>query len=327
MTKQGIERKTGCVILKKLIEIRDMKNWIYTMIGLLTLCACQPKQASNKNVTDIDSAMQAQVLALLQTKMEETKAYDGLVMVMEAATGKLCVWAGLQQTAEGLYKENPQCMERHKLGYMRAMPYLAALETGKVEMTDTVDVGNGILVREGDTIRDSSWSRGGYGSITRTRALEVASNVAEYLTLEEAFGQDKEAFHWQLQAMGCDISMTPLQMLTFCNKVATKGQIAQTENINSLQEAMKSVVEQGFGKFARSKKVDVAGVTDYFTLHDEEDISFYLQFCGYVPTEHPRYSILTALCKRRNDGVPPSSGVMAGGLFRQVVDSVLFVKE
>ena len=298
------------------------------MVGLLTLCACQPKQAGHKSMMDIDSMLQAQVQALLQEKMEETRAYEGLVMVMEAATEKLCAWSGLERTEEGAYRENPRCMERHKLNYMQATAYLAALETGKVKMADTVDVGNGILVREGGSIRDGNRFRGGYGRITRAQALEVASDVAEYLTLEEAFGQDKEAFHRQLQNIGCGVSMTPLQMLAFCNNVAAGGQVAQAENISSLREAMRSVVEQGFGKFARSKKVDVAGVTDYFVLHDDNGAgACYLQFCGYAPAERPQYSILVALCKRRNDGVPPSSGIMAGDLFRQVVDSALFKKE
>lgn len=40
------------------------------MVGLLTLCACQPKQAGHKSMMDIDSMLQAQVQALLQEKME-----------------------------------------------------------------------------------------------------------------------------------------------------------------------------------------------------------------------------------------------------------------
>lgn len=125
-----------------------MKYALYAIIGMLTLSACQPKPVEKeKPLEEIDSTMQAQVQTLLKDKMEETLAYAGQVLVMDAATGKMRVCAGWLRTKEGTYQEAPKCMDRYPLYYMRSAAFLAAMQTGKVKLTDTVDVGNGIYVR------------------------------------------------------------------------------------------------------------------------------------------------------------------------------------
>ena len=306
-----------------------MKYVLYAMIGLLALSACQPKPADKgKPLEEIDSTMQAQVQTLLKDKMEETHAYAGQVLVMDAATGKMRVCAGWLRTKDGTYQEAPKCMDRYPLYYMRSTAFLAAMQTGKVKLTDTVNVGNGIYVRGTDTIRDGNSHRGGYGPITYERALSVESNVAHVKMLEKAFGTDTAAFRKGLRDLGGDRLMTTLQMLGFCRQVASGGEIAAKEHLASMRQAMCLSMEVGFGKPAQPEKVQAAGLTDIFRFRDETtgELSNYLQFCGYVPAEHPQYCILVSLCKKRNDGVPPSSGLMAGDLFKQVVDSVLFVE-
>ena len=122
--------------------------------------------------------------------------------------------------------------------------------------------------------------------------------------------------------------MTTLQMLGFCRQVAIGGEIAPKEHLASMRQAMCLSMDNGFGKPARSEKVQAAGLTDTFRFRDQTtgELSNYLQFCGYVPADHPQYCILVSLCKKRNDGVPPSSALMAGDLFKQVVDSALYTK-
>ena len=68
------------------------------MIGLLALSACQPKPATKEKPLEIDNTMQAQVQTLLKDKMEETRAYAGQVLVMNAATRKMQVCAGWLRT-------------------------------------------------------------------------------------------------------------------------------------------------------------------------------------------------------------------------------------
>ena len=61
---------------------------------------------------------------------------------------------------------------------MQGVSLLAALETGKVKMSDRVNVGNGIYVCTGDTVFDHNWHRGGYGEITVKQGLASGSNLS-----------------------------------------------------------------------------------------------------------------------------------------------------
>ena len=80
-----------------------MKYVLYAIIGWLALSACQPKPADKeKLLEEIDSTMQVQVQTLLKDKMEETRAYAGQVLVIDAATGKMRVCAGFKDEGQNL---------------------------------------------------------------------------------------------------------------------------------------------------------------------------------------------------------------------------------
>ena len=54
------------------------------------------------------------------------------------------------------------------------------METGKVKLSDTINVGNGILAIGRDTLYDHNWHRGGYGKITVEQGFGLESNIANY---------------------------------------------------------------------------------------------------------------------------------------------------
>ena len=120
-------------------------------------------------------------------------------------------------------------------------------------------------------------------------------------------------------------------MLTFYNAIANSGkmvqpqlykdsttvinpQIASQANIDSLKQALKYVVTDGLGQPAKPNKIQVAGETGTIQL---EDGSYIVEFCGYFPVDAPQYSIIVSIHK---DGLPASGGLMAGDVFRQIVD-------
>ena len=51
---------------------------------------------------------------------------------------------------------------------MHPLSLLAALETGKVNVSDKVDTGNGIYQVHGRELKDHNWHRGGYGCLLYT---------------------------------------------------------------------------------------------------------------------------------------------------------------
>ena len=151
---------------------------------------------------------------------------------------------------------------------------------------------------------------------------------AYFVTPKDSVWSDT-AFAWF--CIGYNQTITPIQMLTFYNAIANSGkmvqaqlyknstmvinpQIANQTNIDGLKQALEYVVTDGLGQPAKSDKVQVAGKTGTVQL---EDGSYIVEFCGYFPANAPQYSIIVSIHK---DGLPASGGLMAGDVFRQIVD-------
>lgn len=92
---------------------------------------------------------------------------------------------------KGKTAQNYQPCENFSTAYKSALiqpiSILVALETGKVKLSDKVDVGNGICICKGDTIKDHNWHRGGYGKIALKEELAGSSEIAIYKAMVVAF--------------------------------------------------------------------------------------------------------------------------------------------
>ena len=99
---------------------------------------------------------------------------------MEVRTGEIKVSVG----SDSILQES---------GLVRTASLLAVLETKAVKLSDTIDVGNGILAIGKDTLYDHNWHRGGYGKITVEQGFELASNIATYKVARKAF-ENGQAF-------------------------------------------------------------------------------------------------------------------------------------
>ena len=157
----------------------------------------------------------------------------------------------------------------------------------------------------------------------------IANLKPAYFVTPKDSGWSDTAFAWF--CIGYNQTITPIQMLTFYNAIANSGkmvqpqlykdsttvinpQIASQANIDSLKQALEYVVTDGLAQSAKSDNVQVAGETGTVQL---EDGSYIVEFCGYFPTNAPQYSIIVSIHK---DGLPASGGLMAGDVFRQIVD-------
>ena len=162
---------------------------------------------------------------------------------------------------------------------------------------------------------------------------------AAYFVTPKDSGWSNTALAWF--CIGYNQQISPIQMLTFYNAIANEGkmvkpllykgetevinpQIASKANIDSLQMALIKTVNEGLGKPAQSEKVQVAGVSGGCQLSTEEDDSegrkntiYAVEFCGYFPTDAPKYSIIVRINKM---GLPASGSIMAGSVFSQIVD-------
>ena len=345
-----------------------MIKFLLPLTLLVIISSCQSKQQEGKQVSNIDSTLQVKATSILENKLTELNALSGQAIIMEVQTGHIKAMVGVERKDSADYLPCENFSQAHESALMHPISILAALETGKVKLSDMVDVGNGSYSIQDRELKDHNWHRGGYGKISIKQGLASSSNIAVYKTMEKAFGDDAQAYFnllnkvnygkpdsiagianlkpayfvtpkdsgWSDTAfawfcIGYNQTITPIQMLTFYNAIANSGkmvqpqlykdsttvinpQIASQANIDSLKQALEYVVTDGLGQPAKSDKVQIAGETGTVQL---EDGSYIVEFCGYFPTNAPQYSIIVSIHK---DGLPASGGLMAGDVFRQIVD-------
>ena len=345
-----------------------MIKFLLPLTLLVIISSCQSKQQEGKQVSNIDSTLQVKATSILENKLTELNALSGQAIIMEVQTGHIKAMVGVERKDSADYLPCENFSQAHESALMHPISILAALETGKVKLTDMVDVGDGSYSVQDRELKDHNWHRGGYGEISIKQGLASSSNIAVYKTMEKAFGDDAQAYFnllnkvnygkpdsiagianlkpayfvtpkdsgWSNTAfawfcIGYNQTITPIQMLTFYNAIANSGkmvqpqlykdsttvinpQIASQANIDSLKQALEYVVTDGLAQSAKSDNVQVAGETGTVQL---EDGSYIVEFCGYFPTNAPQYSIIVSIHK---DGLPASGGLMAGDVFRQIVD-------
>ncbi len=339
-----------------------------SVITVINIVACQHKQQAP--ISTIDSTLQVNVTSILEEKLSEINAQSGQVIVMEVQTGQIKALVGLTRKDSTNYQPCENFSVWQSTGLMHPISLLAALETGKVKLSDKVDTGDGIYQVHGRELKDHNWHRGGYGELTVQEGLAASSNIATYKTMEKAFGDNPQTFFDLLANMsygkpdsitgianlqpykiteknitwnciGYEQLISPIQVLTFYNAIANNGkmiqpqlykdsvvvvnpQIASKASIDSLKKALVFNITDGLGQSAKSDKVVVAGMQGTSSLSTNEISTkdmYAVEFCGYFPTDNPKYSIIVSINKT---GLPASGGLMAGDAFRQIVDTMNF---
>ena len=340
-----------------------MKRIIATLVILCILSACQHKQQVTVPISTIDSTLQTNATAILESKLSEINAQSGQVIVMEVQSGQIKALVGLTRKDSTNYQPCENFSVWQSTGLMHPISLLAALETGKVKLSDKVDTGNGIYQVHGRELKDHNWHRGGYGELTIQEGLAASSNIATYKTVEKAFGDNPQTFFDLLTNMsygkpdsingiaslqpykiteknitwnciGYEQLISPIQVLTFYNAIANNGkmiqpqlykdsvvvinpQIASRASIDSLKKALVFNVTDGLGQPAKSDMITVAGQQGTIVVSTDNGNTVYsVEFCGYFPTDNPKYSIIVSINKA---GLPASGGLMAGDVFKKIV--------
>ena len=212
-------------------------------------------------------SLQSAVDSLLKTQMMLIgNCLQGQAIVMDVETGEILAMVGLERNFEGKFQPCKNFAYQQELGnLMHTVSLLAVLETGKAKLSDVVHTGMGVWpVEDGYEMKDHNWQRGGYGSITLDRALEVSSNIGISKVVNNVFGNNQKAFFDQLDkmsfgqpdtiegieglkptyfcsprdkewknyylwwsAIGYERKIAPIQMLTFYNAIANDGKMVK----------------------------------------------------------------------------------------------------
>ncbi|MDY3101431.1 MAG: penicillin-binding protein [Porphyromonas sp.] len=246
-----------------------------------------PKNGMNV-FTTINVDIQDITERALREELTRVDADWGTAVVMEVKTGAIKAIANLDRVGEGNYQERTN----HALADLlepgstfKSISLLAALETGKIQPGDTVDVGNGLYrVGKGLTIVDHNAHKGGYGKITLKQVLGFSSNVGTAIEVMRAFGKpgpsNNRAFYdalnkmnvfdkidleipgtakpyinphpeeWQNGAMpwisfGYQVQMPPIYTLRFYNAVANGGKMMEPYLVTKVSNDDETFYENG----------------------------------------------------------------------------------
>ena len=216
--------------------------------------------------TTIVPDLQHAVDSLLNDMLATIDGLQGQAIVMKVQTGDILAMAGRERNFEGKYQPCNNFAYQQVMGTLNhTVSILTALETGKVNLSDMVDTGNGIWdAGKGWIMEDYNWRRGGYGIITLDRAMEISSNIGISKTIWKVFKGHEQDFFNMLDSMsfgkpdsiegidglqpasfdspkdpewvdknvlwsaiGYNQKMTPIQMLTFYNAIANNGKMVK----------------------------------------------------------------------------------------------------
>ena len=245
---------------------------IVVALGVMFYWVLSPKQPekikTGKKMGESTIVLELQEAAdsLLNDKLTEINGLQGQVIVMEVQTGEILAMVGLERNFEGKFQPCKNFAYQQELGsFTKMASLLAALETGKVKLSDEVDVGDGLLPLDDNLfMKDHNWNRGGYGKITYEQALEQSSNIGIGKAVNKAFGKNQQQFFDLLEkmsfgqpdsidgieglkatsyrspkdldwlsseiwwnAIGYGRDIAPIQMLTFYNAIANDGRMVK----------------------------------------------------------------------------------------------------
>lgn len=343
-------------------------------------------------ITTLDVTLQDVAEKALRKQLGRHEAEHGTAVLMEVSTGDIKAIANLRRNSDGTYTEafNYAIGEGTEPGStFKLASLIALLEDGYVTFDDTIDTGKGFAQYYDKTITDSK--EGGYGRLSIKEVFEYSSNVGitdlitKYYTGKEKnfidrlysmnlnqplgipikgeanpyikYPGDKlwSGITLPMMSIGYEITLTPLQILTFYNAIANDGRMVRPKFVHSIRqhgsiekvfrtevinpsicskrtlakvrEALEGVVENGTARNLRNASFRVAGKTGTAQIargstgyRNEKGVSHQASFVGYFPADKPKFSCIVVVNS-------PSRSIyygnlVAGPIFKEIADKV-----
>lgn len=389
--KVGIEGAFNDNILegnKGLREVQRIQKGLWKPVSFENIV--EPEDGKDI-VTTLHSNIQDIAHQTLKQVLTQYKAEKGTVIVMDVKTGAIRAMSNLSQNAKGEYTEqlNDAIGALYEPGStFKLMSLIAALEDRKVDSTTVFHAPYGHYKVYDRIIRDSRL--GGYGAISLATAFTVSSNTAFAEMIHEGYKENPRAFVNRLYSMklhqpldipisgepspkirypgeegwsgvslafmshGYEVSMTPLQVLSFYNAIANNGiyvrpqfvaqirkgdqiekafkpeiihpSIASKATLKVVQQLLKDVVEKPFGTAHKlyDPYFSMAGKTGTSQVgyqKGKDQVDYVSSFAGYFPAENPEYSCIVVVHRPdKNDKIYGAD--VAGPVFKSIAQKI-----
>ena len=188
-------------------------------------------------------------------------------------------------------------------------------------------------------------------SLDQPLHLQIKGEGKPYLKGPDERYFAKTTLPWM--SIGYETQLPPMNILTFYNAIANNGVMVRpkfvkallkdgevvkeypTEIINpkicsdstltKIRTILRSVVKNGLAKPAGNNQFSVSGKTGTAQISKGKEgyksgrVNYLVSFCGYFPSEAPRYSCIVSIQK---PGLPASGGLMAGSVFGKIAERV-----
>ncbi|MCS7297113.1 MAG: penicillin-binding protein 2 [Bacteroidia bacterium] len=356
------------------ILVRRLPNGIE--IPLEDLAEYEPQPGADI-FTTIDPHLQDIVSDALERAVKRHRAQEGVAILMEVKSGEILAIANAGETFNHAVSTLWEPGSTFKVATAAAL-----LEEGAIEVRQR------LLVPATLMVADRSLSDG-YGTtiMTFAEALARSSNVAFASLAFKVFGHQPRKFYAYLErfgllqrsgislhseprptyiplqsshfnpttlpwmAIGYNIQLTPLQLLTFYNMIANDGRwvppklvreirypdgrceepplppsrlVMKPPTAQTLRRLMEEVVEKGTARTIATSLYRIAGKTG--TAKKVEGgvyVNRYrASFVGFFPVEHPRYSCIVVIDEPQDGSI--HGGEVAAPVFREIADAVVF---
>lgn len=155
--------------------------------------------------TTIDIDLQDIAEKALVDSMTSFDAGSGYAILMEVQSGEVKAIVNMQQNADKSYSENKNGAVSDQVepgSTFKVMSLMAAIDDGKVKITDRIETGNGIYSYGSKAImKDWNANKGGFHNITLAEAIHGSSNIGISRAIVNAYGHNPSAFVDKLYEM------------------------------------------------------------------------------------------------------------------------------
>lgn len=337
-------------------------------------------------VTTLDINLQDVVHTALLRNMEQHNAKYGCAIVMEVKTGKIKAISNLERGENNNYYEkyNHAVATKTEPGSTFKVATLTALlDEGFIDENTKVDIEGGKKKYHNKWMHDDKYYP--LDSITATKVMEVSSNVGISKLAIAHYGSNPSAFIDKLRAMrlteptgieiegesvpiikkpgdsdwsgislpwmaiGYEVLLTPLQMLTFYNAIANDGvmmkpylvkevrdidrtiikfepeilnkNICKKNTAVAVRRILKSVLESGTAKKLHSDDFSVAAKTGTALIAKDNSgyqKNYQASIAGFFPAENPVYSCIVVINSPSEGGYYGAE--VAGPVFKEIIE-------
>lgn len=151
-------------------------------------------------VTTIDVGMQDLAERSVVNELKEINGDVGVAIVMDVKTGDVKAIVNMEKVdidGDVQYREikNHAVSDLLEPGSVfKTASIMTILDDGLVDTSYVVETGGGVWNMYGRMMKDHNWHRGGYGTITLPRTLEVSSNIGVSRIIDDHYHNNPERF-------------------------------------------------------------------------------------------------------------------------------------